>query len=76
MAGSGTFHSNPRRRHGGHCSRLVATPAPVGRTVPIEAGKALDGKDVPIQNGGLDAGNFTAWQVKGFQLILATEGKP
>jgi uncharacterized membrane protein len=57
---------------GGRMLLLVAAEkedsAQVRLTFPVAAAKTLDGKEVSIRNGTLEAGALSAWQVKGFEL--------
>jgi len=46
-------------------------PAQVRFAVPVTAVKTFDGKDVSVRDGVLDAGAFSAWQIKGFELAIA-----
>ena len=44
--------------------------------LPAFTAKTLDGKEVPSGGGMLDAGAFSAWQVKGFELSLPRQVAP
>ena len=64
-------------RHPQAGTRTVPDDSPQVRfTIPLAAAKTLDGKDVPVRDGQLDAGPFTAWQVKGFEITPKGKGKP
>jgi len=39
-------------------------------TVPVSAVKTLDGKEVPVAGSSFDAGTFSAWEVKGYEVRL------
>ncbi len=65
---------------GGRMLLLVAAEkedsAQLRLSLPAAAAKTLDGKEVPIHNGTLDAGTFTAWQVKGFEISAPAKVAP
>jgi hypothetical protein len=64
----------------GHCLLLLAAEkeesAQVRFSVPVTALKTLDGKDVVVRDGGFDAGAFSAWQVKAYEVTLGAKVKP
>jgi hypothetical protein len=64
----------------GHMLLLLAaekeSPAQVHLAIPGVAAKTLDGEQVTVAGGTLDAGQFSAWQVKGFDLSVPAKVAP
>jgi hypothetical protein len=45
-------------------------------TIPVAAVKTLDGQELPVRDGQFDAGDFSAWQVKGFVVTWGGKEEP